>query len=230
MTTADLSRTNFCTDHALKHAMTETGWTIELNIRRFAQLEHGAGGNKIMNVVESAFRAANPGVDHRMRWVIVLEIVRSDLAAPGERTLSRAGSSYTTAGGTNQTLGGISTASAKSINEKAYHEASRSQADRIKSSVAADAEVLARNLEEIEVFDQTCEDWRSLNELKNEAEGTAEKTAQTEVEVEQMGELLLQNGQRWTQEARAEMMALREQERMKELASKLQDQLELFKR
>lgn len=177
-----------------------------------------------MNLVDAITRMALPGSTYTMRYIIVLEIVDPSLASPAERVLSRLSSSYTTCGGTNQELGGLSTASGdKSLPIAAYREVSNRLADFIQENIERDSAYLDEELELHELARNTKARLKQLDQARKvNAEGQ-QRIIELEDEIQKKAKDLDTLLPEWQEARRDEIDAHKQCEGLSTLARELKD-------
>lgn len=150
-----------------------------------------------------------------------MDVVQSDLAGPAERTISRLASSYTTCGGTNQELGGLSVTSAGNIGSRIYNTMCNLWVGVIAASTKRDEERLGAKLRDVKAVKDTLEKRKRLKDVVKEAEKVTKEIEAADRVHEEKQLAFVEATERWCVRVEEEMVAINEQERMTMLAERV---------
>lgn len=178
-------------------------------------------GNAIMNLVEAATQAVTVNKTYRMRYVIILEIFRHDLAAVAERTVSRLAFSYTTCAGTNSVLAGINNSSAMQLTPKIMNVQCDKLAEKLLASVERDYARVSQVLEKVQAAKQTENNKTQFEQIKDTANNALVHIKAQDTQYEAKVEELRDAAGLWLQQMESEMEAYAAQKKLQELAERL---------
>ena len=171
-----------------------------------------------MNLIDAATRMLFPTKTYRMRWVIVHDIIRHDFAGPAERKFSRFTSSYTTSGDMNGNQAGMSITASYDMPMSGWLDKCNAVGSTMQLSVQHDKALLAAELDDQRNAMSVIAERRKLTNLQVEIEEGRRKLKEAEekkAEAEQRHEAAALP---WAESVRAELQAVRDNERMAELA------------
>lgn len=203
------------------YAISESGWTNQRNARRWAHFEHGDNSNKLMNLVEAATKNKYSSKGYRMRWIIVLEISKPDLAGPAERAISRLSGSYTTCWGTNGIMAGISVHSTGTIGNNLFLAICNRLAVPMERSASEDIERVEARKKEIEDIEKTKVLYGELETCGKEGKRLITMGDSVEQKLEKRSDELATVAPAWFDQLEKTQAALDEYEQLEELAQQL---------
>lgn len=204
----------------LSHAVCETGWTTSPNQRRFAQYEHGDQGNKLMNLLDAATRFALRRHTFEMRFIIVAQVVETNLAAAAERLVSRLSSSYSTCGGTNSVQAGLSVESAYR-GEKYFQQTCHTYVEAIDRSTRAETKIVREQCEIHRRIVTTHKRRNELDKLQGELEELGRRTAKLEQATAELEHKISSVELPWVNMVDTQLAALTEHEKLVGLSQQM---------